>query len=142
MKGNQIAIRLESDGTTTEIAMSKTGESGTNKAKDFTWLPNAGFTGLRDGANPYVIGFDRKNIKVVYGYITHTNQKTHKIIKDNLNNSPMFDGTIKSKGPRYCPSVEDKISRFSFKDSHQIFLEPETLDGTTIYPNGISTSLP
>ena len=91
---------------------------------------------------PFSFLTDKIKTKQIDCYITHTNQKTHKIIKDNLNNSPMFDGTIKSKGPRYCPSVEDKISRFSFKDSHQIFLEPETLDGTTIYPNGISTSLP
>ena len=74
MKGNNIAIRLNTDGSTTEISMSRTGESGTNKAKDFTWLPNANFTGLSDGENPDVIGYDRKNGKVVYGYISHTNQ--------------------------------------------------------------------
>ncbi len=91
---------------------------------------------------PFSFLTDKIKTKQINCYITHTNQKTHKIIKNNLNNSPMFDGSIKSKGPRYCPSVEDKINRFSYKDSHQIFLEPETIDGTNIYPNGISTSLP
>jgi tRNA uridine 5-carboxymethylaminomethyl modification enzyme len=75
-------------------------------------------------------------------YITHTNKKTHKIIKDNLNRSPLYTGIIKSTGVRYCPSIEDKIVRFSNRDSHTIFLEPEGLDTDEYYPNGISTSLP
>ena len=70
-----------------------------------------------------------------------TNEKTHSIISDNFQNSPLFDGTIVSKGPRYCPSIEDKVKRFKDKDKHQIFLEPETARGGLIYPNGISTSL-
>ena len=74
MKGNQIAVRLNADGSTTEISMTRTGESGTSKSKDFTWLPNAGFTGLGDGENPDIIGFDRKNTKVYYGYISHSSQ--------------------------------------------------------------------
>ena len=74
-------------------------------------------------------------------FITHTNQNTHKIILDNFQNSPLFDGSIISKGPRYCPSIEDKVKRFEGKDKHQIFLEPETRCGELIYPNGISTSL-
>ena len=74
--------------------------------------------------------------------ITHTNEKTHEIIRDNLERSAMYGGHIDGVGPRYCPSIEDKIVRFSDKDSHQIFLEPEGLDDHTIYPNGISTSLP
>ena len=74
-------------------------------------------------------------------YITYTNPTTHKIIEDNLHNSAMFSGQIKSKGPRYCPSIEDKIVRFSDKAQHQIFLEKEGLNDHTIYPNGISTSL-
>lgn len=75
-------------------------------------------------------------------YMTRTNVDTHKIIKDNIMKSPLYSGQIEGKGPRYCPSVEDKIVRFADKDSHQIFLEPEGLDDHTVYPNGISTSLP
>lgn len=75
-------------------------------------------------------------------YITRTNKRGHDIIKDNLKLSPVFSGAISGRGPRYCPSIEDKINRFSDRDSHQIFLEPEGLDDITIYPNGISTSLP
>ncbi len=74
--------------------------------------------------------------------ITHTNEKTHDIIRENLERSAMYGGHIDGVGPRYCPSIEDKIVRFADKTSHQIFLEPEGLDDPTIYPNGISTSLP
>ncbi|WP_343189089.1 tRNA uridine-5-carboxymethylaminomethyl(34) synthesis enzyme MnmG [Buchnera aphidicola (Chaitoregma tattakana)] len=73
-------------------------------------------------------------------YITHTNEKTFDIIKKNINKSPMYSGIIKSIGPRYCPSIEDKIIRFPNRKSHQIFLEPEGIDNFSIYPNGISTS--
>ncbi|MGH8766319.1 MAG: tRNA uridine-5-carboxymethylaminomethyl(34) synthesis enzyme MnmG [Burkholderiales bacterium] len=75
-------------------------------------------------------------------WITHTNERTHEIIRAGLNRSPMFTGVIKGVGPRYCPSIEDKIHRFAGKNSHQIFLEPEGLTTHEIYPNGISTSLP
>lgn len=75
-------------------------------------------------------------------YITHTNDKTHAIIRDNLAKSAMFGGKIEGVGPRYCPSIEDKIHRFADKDSHQIFIEPEGLTTHELYPNGISTSLP
>jgi tRNA uridine 5-carboxymethylaminomethyl modification enzyme len=74
--------------------------------------------------------------------ITRTTEATHKIIRDNVHRSPMYSGQIASKGPRYCPSIEDKIVKFGERDGHQIFLEPEGLDDTTVYPNGISTSLP
>lgn len=74
--------------------------------------------------------------------ITHTNERTHEIIRDNLARSAMYGGHIDGVGPRYCPSIEDKVVRFSDKPSHQVFLEPEGLDDPTIYPNGISTSLP
>ncbi|MGD0026307.1 MAG: tRNA uridine-5-carboxymethylaminomethyl(34) synthesis enzyme MnmG [Xanthobacteraceae bacterium] len=74
--------------------------------------------------------------------ITRTNAATHAIIRANVHRSPMYSGQIKSRGPRYCPSIEDKIVRFGERDGHQIFLEPEGLDDTTVYPNGISTSLP
>jgi tRNA uridine 5-carboxymethylaminomethyl modification enzyme len=75
-------------------------------------------------------------------WITHTNERTHDIIRSGFNRSPMFTGKIEGVGPRYCPSVEDKINRFADKDSHQIFLEPEGLTTREYYPNGISTSLP
>jgi tRNA uridine 5-carboxymethylaminomethyl modification enzyme len=75
-------------------------------------------------------------------WVTHTNSKTHEIIRSGLDRSPMFSGAIKGVGPRYCPSIEDKIHRFSGKESHQIFLEPEGLTTREIYPNGVSTSLP
>ena len=74
--------------------------------------------------------------------ITRTNEATHRIIRDNVHRSPMYSGQISSRGPRYCPSIEDKIVRFGERDGHQIFLEPEGLDDPTVYPNGISTSLP
>ncbi|WP_374625197.1 FAD-dependent oxidoreductase, partial [Devosia sp.] len=75
-------------------------------------------------------------------FITRTTAETHRIIADNLHRSAMYSGRIQSRGPRYCPSIEDKIVRFADRDSHQIFLEPEGLDDPTIYPNGLSTSLP
>ena len=75
-------------------------------------------------------------------FITHTNERTHDIIRANLDRSPMFSGVIEGVGPRYCPSIEDKIHRFADKDSHQIFIEPEGLTTHELYPNGISTSLP
>jgi tRNA uridine 5-carboxymethylaminomethyl modification enzyme len=74
--------------------------------------------------------------------ITRTTQATHEVIRNNVHRSPMYSGQIKSSGPRYCPSIEDKIVRFGDRDGHQIFLEPEGLDDPTVYPNGISTSLP
>jgi len=74
--------------------------------------------------------------------ITYTTERTHQVIRDNLERAPLFDGTIEGVGPRYCPSIEDKVVRFPQRDSHQIFLEPEGLESVEIYPNGISTSLP
>jgi tRNA uridine 5-carboxymethylaminomethyl modification enzyme len=74
--------------------------------------------------------------------VTHTNQKTHDIIRENLERSAMYSGNITGVGPRYCPSIEDKIVRFGDRDGHQIFLEPEGLDDPVVYPNGVSTSLP
>lgn len=75
-------------------------------------------------------------------YITYTNEKTHDVIRNNLHRSPMYSGVIEGIGPRYCPSIEDKIVRFADKDKHQIFVEPEGLTSYELYPNGISTSLP
>ena len=82
---------------------------------------------------------DNKQIKC---YITHTNEETHKIIRDNFSKCALFSGLIKGVGPRYCPSIEDKLVKFADRTSHQIFLEPEGLDTDVVYPNGISTSLP
>ena len=82
------------------------------------------------------------NIEQINCYITYTNSKTHKIIQENTHLSPMYSGQISAIGPRYCPSIEDKISRFANKERHQVFLEPEGLESDVVYPNGISTSLP
>ncbi len=84
----------------------------------------------------------KKHQKQIACYITRTNTKTHKIIEKNIHLSAMFSGNITGIGPRYCPSIEDKISRFKGKDSHQIFIEPEGIKKDLVYPNGISTSLP
>jgi tRNA uridine 5-carboxymethylaminomethyl modification enzyme len=74
--------------------------------------------------------------------ITRTSEQTHEIIRANFDRSPLFAGAIEGRGPRYCPSIEDKVKRFAYRDAHQIFLEPEGLDDPLVYPNGISTSLP
>ena len=94
--------------------------------------------------DPYFFSFlTLKNInKQVSCRMTYTNELVHKIISKNINQSAMYSGNIKGVGPRYCPSIEDKVIKFSDKQRHQIFLEPEGLDDNTIYPNGISTSLP
>jgi tRNA uridine 5-carboxymethylaminomethyl modification enzyme len=91
---------------------------------------------------PFSFLNDKISTRQVSCFITHTTQKTHDIITANISRSPLFSGQIEGTGPRYCPSIEDKIHRFASKDSHQIFLEPEGLDDDTVYPNGISTSLP
>ena len=75
-------------------------------------------------------------------YLTHTNEHTHELIRESLNLSPLYNGTIKTKGPRYCPSIEDKVMRFAERQTHQVFVEPEGLNSSELYPNGISTSLP
>lgn len=91
---------------------------------------------------PFSFLTDKITVPQIACGITHTNAQTHKIIHDNLTRAPMYSGDIDSVGPRYCPSIEDKVVRFADRSSHQIFLEPEGLDDPTIYPNGISTSLP
>jgi len=100
---------------------------------------------VQPGDNPPIaFSFMNSRISVpqIACHITHTTEKTHAIIRQNLNKSAIFSGNIEGVGPRYCPSIEDKVVRFADKASHQIFLEPEGLDDDTIYPNGISTSLP
>jgi tRNA uridine 5-carboxymethylaminomethyl modification enzyme len=99
----------------------------------------------QSGDNPPVpFSFLNRTITVpqISCFITHTTDATHTAIRENLHRAPMYSGQIKSSGPRYCPSIEDKVVRFAEKERHQIFLEPEGLDDDTVYPNGISTSLP
>ncbi|MEQ8308569.1 MAG: tRNA uridine-5-carboxymethylaminomethyl(34) synthesis enzyme MnmG [Hoeflea sp.] len=91
---------------------------------------------------PFSFMTDRIEVPQIKCGITRTTQATHKIIQDNIHRSAMYSGQIEGVGPRYCPSIEDKIVRFGERDGHQIFLEPEGLDDHTVYPNGISTSLP
>ncbi|HXQ84177.1 MAG TPA: tRNA uridine-5-carboxymethylaminomethyl(34) synthesis enzyme MnmG [Xanthobacteraceae bacterium] len=95
-----------------------------------------------DPPEPFSALTDRIANRQIQCGITRTTPVTHDIIRANVHRSPMYSGQIKSRGPRYCPSIEDKIVRFGERDGHQIFLEPEGLDDTTVYPNGISTSLP
>ncbi|RUO26997.1 tRNA uridine-5-carboxymethylaminomethyl(34) synthesis enzyme MnmG [Aliidiomarina minuta] len=98
------------------------------------------------GDNPTPIfsfmGSQQDHPKQISCYITHTNARTHDLIREGLDRSPMYSGVIEGVGPRYCPSIEDKVMRFAERDSHQIFVEPEGLNCTEVYPNGISTSLP
>ncbi len=91
---------------------------------------------------PFSFLTDKVRVPQISCYMTYTNAATHDAIRANIHRAPMYSGQIKGTGPRYCPSVEDKIMRFKDKDRHQIFLEPEGLDDDTVYPNGISTSLP
>lgn len=84
----------------------------------------------------------RRSVPQVFCAITRTNARSHDVIRENLHRSPLFSGAIGAQGPRYCPSIEDKIHRFADRDGHQIFLEPEGLSTHLVYPNGISTSLP
>jgi tRNA uridine 5-carboxymethylaminomethyl modification enzyme len=95
-----------------------------------------------DPPEPFSVMTERITVPQIQCGITRTTPVTHEVIRTNVHRSPMYSGQIKSSGPRYCPSIEDKIVRFGDRDGHQIFLEPEGLDDTTVYPNGISTSLP
>jgi tRNA uridine 5-carboxymethylaminomethyl modification enzyme len=95
-----------------------------------------------DPPEPFSVLTNRITTPQIQCGITRTTAATHEVIRANVHRSPMYSGQIKSSGPRYCPSIEDKIVRFGDRDGHQIFLEPEGLDDTTVYPNGISTSLP
>jgi tRNA uridine 5-carboxymethylaminomethyl modification enzyme len=95
-----------------------------------------------DPPEPFSTLTDRIENRQIQCAITRTTEDTHRIIRANVHRSPMYSGQIQTRGPRYCPSIEDKIVRFGERDGHQIFLEPEGLDDPTVYPNGISTSLP
>jgi tRNA uridine 5-carboxymethylaminomethyl modification enzyme len=119
----------------------KTGTPGRLDGKTIAWK-NLDEQKGDDPAIPFSFLTDRITTPQVSCYITHTTKTTHDIIAANISRSPLYSGQIEGTGPRYCPSIEDKIHRFAQKDSHQIFLEPEGLDDDTVYPNGISTSLP
>ena len=95
-----------------------------------------------DPPSPFSFLTERITTPQTVCHITRTTPETHAIIRANLHRAPIYSGQIEWTGPRYCPSIEDKVVRFAARDSHQIFLEPEGLDDDTIYPNGISTSLP
>lgn len=118
-------------GTPPRIATSSIDFSGLTEQPGDTPTPVFSFLGKRDD-HPAQISC----------YITHTNERTHEVIRNNLDRSPMYSGEIEGIGPRYCPSIEDKVVRFADRNAHQIFLEPEGLDCNEVYPNGISTSLP
>lgn len=114
---------------------------------DFSQCLEQAGDGMTGGQSPHMpvfsfMGLASMHPQQVPCWITHTNEKTHDIIRSGFDRSPMFTGKIEGVGPRYCPSVEDKINRFADKESHQIFLEPEGLTTHEYYPNGISTSLP
>jgi tRNA uridine 5-carboxymethylaminomethyl modification enzyme len=95
-----------------------------------------------ESPTPFSYLNDKIDVPQIECHMTYTNPETHKIILDNKDLAPIYSGQIEGSGPRYCPSIEDKVVRFADKERHQIFLEPEGLDDDTVYPNGISTSLP
>lgn len=119
-------------------------KTGTPARLDGQSVDYSGLDWQQADAQPVPFSFlhDKISVPQIACAITHTNQLTHKIIEENLHHSAVYGGEITGNGPRYCPSIEDKLHRFAEKQSHQVFLEPEGLDDTTIYPNGISTSLP
>jgi tRNA uridine 5-carboxymethylaminomethyl modification enzyme len=116
-----------------------------SRSIDFSKLTEQPGDGM-DGKSPMPVfsflGTPEQHPRQLPCWITHTNQQTHDVIRSGFDRSPMFTGVIEGVGPRYCPSIEDKVNRFADKDSHQIFLEPEGLTTNEFYPNGISTSLP
>lgn len=119
-------------------------KTGTPARLDGTTIDWASLTPQPGDKPPVPFSYLTDNVTVpqINCYITHTTAATHDIIRENLHRSPMYSGQIESTGPRYCPSIEDKVVRFSDRERHQVFLEPEGLDDSTVYPNGISTSLP
>ena len=136
---NYLTQSLQKNGI--EFFRLKTGTPARLKANTINWSI---LEEQKGDIPPTPFSFLTKEIttKQISCYITYTNKNTHQIIKDNLDKSPIYTGKIKGIGPRYCPSIEDKIYRFNDKERHQIFLEPEGFNSNEIYPNGISTSLP
>ncbi|RZO39666.1 MAG: tRNA uridine-5-carboxymethylaminomethyl(34) synthesis enzyme MnmG [Rhodobacteraceae bacterium] len=135
----KLAERIDEFGL--KLARLKTGTPPRLDGRTINWESLEQQPGDRD---PVLFSFMSKGVSAnqVPCAITHTNDKTHEIIRQNLERSAMYGGHIDGIGPRYCPSIEDKVVRFADKNSHQIFLEPEGLTTNTVYPNGISTSLP
>ena len=123
------------------VARLKTGTPPRLDARSIDWSRLARQASDRQ---PWTLSAEGRGVvsPMLFCGITRTNLRTHDLIRDSLDRSPLFSGDIAGRGPRYCPSIEDKVRRFGDRDGHQIFLEPETRDGATIYPNGISTSLP
>jgi len=136
---NQLAKRLR--GLALPVGRLKTGTPARLDGRTINW---ASLEMQKADAEPIPFSYmtDKITIPQIECGITRTNEKTHQIIADNIHLSAVYSGQIEGQGPRYCPSIEDKVHRFSDKSSHQIFLEPEGLEDHTIYPNGISTSLP
>jgi tRNA uridine 5-carboxymethylaminomethyl modification enzyme len=124
-----------------QLGRLKTGTPARLDGKTITWSALEEQRG-DDPPQPFSFLTNQITTPQLSCFITHTTQTTHDIIAANIGRSPLFSGQIEGTGPRYCPSIEDKIHRFAEKSSHQIFLEPEGLDDDTVYPNGISTSLP
>ena len=124
-----------------ELGRLKTGTPARIDGKTIDWSRCVEQPG-DDPLTPFSFMTEEIAVPQISCYMTHTTLETHKIIKDNLDRAPIYTGQIDSRGPRYCPSIEDKVVRFSDKESHQIFLEPEGLNTDVVYPNGISTSLP
>lgn len=136
-----VALAERIDGFGLPLGRLKTGTPPRLDGRTINWDALDMQTGDDD---PALFSFlnDRPFLRQISCGITHTNERTHALIRDNLNRSAMYGGHIEGVGPRYCPSIEDKVVRFADKSAHQVFLEPEGLDDPTIYPNGISTSLP
>ncbi len=124
-----------------EVGRLKTGTPPRFDGRTIRWSALAEQKG-DENTRPFSFENDRVNIRQMSCFITYTNEKTHEVIRKNLDRSPLYSGTIRGVGPRYCPSVEDKIVKFPEKNRHQIFLEPEGRNTYEVYPNGISTSLP
>lgn len=141
--GEKPSVRLADrlDGFGLPLGRLKTGTPPRLDGRTIDWARLGEQPGDED---PALFSFLSKSVvaKQISCGITHTNARTHEIIKNNLGRSAMYGGQIDGIGPRYCPSIEDKVVRFADKESHQVFLEPEGLDDHTVYPNGISTSLP
>jgi tRNA uridine 5-carboxymethylaminomethyl modification enzyme len=124
-----------------ELGRLKTGTPARLDGTSIDW-DQVSWQDADDEPVPFSFMTERINVRQIRCGITRTTAATHAIIRDNIHRSAMYSGQIEGVGPRYCPSIEDKIVRFGERDGHQIFLEPEGLDDTTVYPNGISTSLP
>ncbi|OUS05809.1 tRNA uridine-5-carboxymethylaminomethyl(34) synthesis enzyme MnmG [Rhodobacterales bacterium 52_120_T64] len=138
---SSVALAERIDALGLPLGRLKTGTPPRLDGRTINW---DGLEMQKGDASPTMFSFmsDTPTAKQVSCGITHTNSQTHDIIRQNLDKSAMYGGQIEGVGPRYCPSIEDKVVRFADKDAHQIFLEPEGINDPTIYPNGISTSLP